>query len=151
MFDSKEMFDLGLAFLNAGEVNFHEGVIKHRSRFQNVAGFVNLALACELFIKCLLNMSGKASRGHKLDKLWKEYKGICENDADVIESAVMHQLVTDYTFEEMLCDDSNIFYNYRYLYDPARLNEIRNSPLRPQFLRVFAFELYNQLCCILSL
>ena len=151
MFDSKEMFDLGVAFLNAGEANFYEGAIKHRSKYQNVAGVVNLALACELFIKCLLNLSNKELRGHKLDELWEEYKGICANDAATIESGVMQRLVTDFTFEDMLCNDSNVFYNYRYLYDPVRMNEIRNNPLRPQFLRMFTNELYNHLRGILVL
>lgn len=37
MFDSKRMFDLGFAFLNAGEANFREGVIEHRSDYQKGA------------------------------------------------------------------------------------------------------------------
>lgn len=145
MFDSKEMFDLGFAFLNAGEVNFHEGAIKYRSDYQNVAGVVNLAFACELFIKCLLNMAGAEARGHKIEDLWLEYKNLCGDVAAEIESAVMNQLITDFTFEEMLHNDSNVFYNYRYLYDPERLAEIRDNPLRPQFLRVFSLGLYRTL------
>lgn len=30
MFDSREMFDLEVAFMNAGEANYNEGAIKHR-------------------------------------------------------------------------------------------------------------------------
>ena len=142
MFDSKEMFSLGFAFLNAGEVNFHEGAFKHRSDYQNVAGVVNLAFACELFIKCLLNMAGVEARGHKIEDLWSEYKNASGNDASMIEISVMNQLVTDFTFEEMLHNDSNVFYNYRYFYDPERLAEIRDNPLRPHFLRIMAMELY---------
>lgn len=145
MVDSKEMFNLGFAFLNAGEVNFHEGAFKHRSDYQNVAGVVNLAFACELFIKCLLNMAGVEARGHKIEDLWSEYKNASGNDASMIEKSVMNQLVTDFTFEELLHNDSNVFYNYRYFYDPERLAEIRNNPLRPQFLRVFSFELCRRL------
>ena len=145
MFDSREMFDLGFAFLNSGEINFHEGVIKQRSKYQNVAGVVNLALSCELFIKCLLNIAGKESRGHKLESLWSEYKAICGNEATAIESSVMNRLDTNFTFEEMLRDDNDVFYNYRYFYEPDLLAKIRNNPLRLQFLRVFAYSLYNYL------
>lgn len=146
MFDSKEMFDLGFAFLNVGEVSFHEGAIKHRSDFQNVAGVVNLAFACELFLKCLLNMAGMKAYGHKLEELWLKFKDVCGDEASEIESVVMNQLVTDFSFEDMLHNDSNIFNNYRYLYDPERLAEIRDNPLRLQFLRIMATELYGYLC-----
>lgn len=145
MFDSKEMFDLGFAFLNTGEINYHEGAFKHRSDYQNVAGVVNLAFACELFIKCLLNMAAVEVHGHKLEDLWLEYKNVCGEEAIEIESTVMNRLSTDFTFGELLHNDSNVFYNYRYLYEPERLAEIRDNPLRPQFLRVFAFELYRSL------
>ena len=35
----------------------------------------------------------------ELERLWKEYEGICANNAAMIESAVMSRLVTDLTFE----------------------------------------------------
>ena len=142
MFDSLKMLDLGFAFLNVGEVNFSEGAIKNRSKYQNVAGIVNLAFACELFIKCLLNMAKKESKGHKIDDLWKEYKSLCTKKAAEIESLVMNQLDTDFSFEDMLHDDSNIFYNYRYLYEPDRLAEIRCNPARVQFLKMLTRVLY---------
>ncbi|MBQ7993215.1 MAG: hypothetical protein IJ252_09300 [Solobacterium sp.] len=146
MFDSTEMYNLGIAFINSGEANFREGVIKHRSIYQNAAGIVNLAFACELFLKCLLNMAGNESKGHNIEDLWKEYRRLCVTGASAIESSVMNRLHTDLTFEEMLHNDSDVFYNYRYLYDPDRLAEIRNNQLRPQFLRVFAFELCGCIC-----
>ena len=146
MFDSQEMYKLGFAFLNAGEVNFHEGVIKNRSKYQNIAGIVNLAFSCELFIKCLLNMAGKEVKGHKIETLWQEYKELRGEKASGIETSVMNRLNTDFSFEEMLHNDSNVFYNYRYFYDPNCLAEIISNPLRPQFLRILA----NELCCTLS-
>ena len=83
MFDSKEMFGLGLAFMNAGEANFREDVIKDRSEYQNAAGVVNIAFACELFLKCLLNMAGTEVRGHEIEDLWQEYKKLCGDEADL--------------------------------------------------------------------
>ena len=145
MFDSKEIFDLGFAFLNVGEVSFHEGVIKQRSDYQNVAGVVNLAFACELFIKCMLNMAGMQTHGHDIEELWLKYKNAYGDTASEIESAVMNQLVTNLTFEEMLHNDSNVYYNYRYLYDPERLAKIRDNPLRLQFMRTMVKELYSSL------
>ena len=109
MFDSKEMFDLGFAFLNAGEINFREGAIELRSDYQNVAGVVNLAFACELFIKCILNVASVEVRGHNMENLWLEYKNVCGDKAAAIESAVMNRLSTDFTFGEMLHNDSNVF------------------------------------------
>ena len=90
-------------------------------------------------------MSGIEHKGHKIEKLWNEYKTVCENEASEIEASVMSRLVADFTFGEMLHNDSDVFYNYRYLYDPERLAEIRNNPLKPQFLRVFVFAIYQSL------
>ena len=145
MFDSEEMLYLGIAFMNAGNANFREGAIEHRSAYQNVAGVVNLAFACELFIKCLLNINGVEEGGHKLDDLWAKFKNMCIDEASDIEMFVMNNLETEETFDEMLHNDSNVFYNYRYLYDPKRLTEIRDNHLRVQFLRVFAFILQQSL------
>lgn len=142
MFDSNKMLNLGLAFLNAGEVNFHEGAIKQRSVYQNVAGVVNLVFACELFMKCLLNMNETEMRVHRLKDLWHKYKGICGDKASEIESAVIKMLDTSFTFEEMLQDNDNAFDDYRYFFEPGHLNEITNKPLQPQFLRVLAHVLY---------
>ena len=142
MYESKTMFELGCAFLNSGEVNFYEGAITTRSKLQNVAGVVNLAFACELFLKCLLNIEGKTPSGHKLEDLWNSYDSISHDNASAIKNTVMKSLVTDFIFEEMLEDDSNVFYNYRYLYEPRRIDEINDNPLKSQFLRVFCFTLY---------
>ena len=142
MFDSNKMLNLGFAFLNAGEANFHEGAIKQRSVYQNVAGVVNLAFACELFMKCLLNMNETEMRVHRLADLWHKYKVICGDKASEIETAVMKRLDTGFTFEEMIQDDDNVFDDYRYFFEPEHLNEITNKTLRPQFLRVLAHVLY---------
>lgn len=53
----------------------------------------------------------------------------------------MNQIVTDMSFEDMLHDDSDVFYNYRYFYEPDVMKEIGNSPARVQFLRVLAMKL----------
>ena len=145
MFDSKEMFNLGYAFLNAGEVNFIEGRIKNRSEYQNLAGIVNVAFACELFIKCLHNTEEVQSKGHDIAELWKKYKDINGNIATEIESAVMSRLVTDMSFDDMLHNDSNVFCNFRYIYETQKLEAVRKSPLRPQFLKTFAYELAGHL------
>jgi hypothetical protein len=118
------MFDLGFAFYNTGEVNFLEGAINNRSKYQNIAGIVNLAFACELFIKCLLNMAGSKMKSHNIEDLWREYKGILDNKASEIESSVMEKLSTELSFEDMLHSDRSIFNNYRYLYEAERLAEI---------------------------
>ena len=106
MFDSKKMFDLGVAFFNAGEVNFHEGAIKNRSYYQNVAGFVNLAFSCELFMKCLLNMAGHELHGHGLKDLWSQHKNIRQEVSSEIEDRVMSELDTVFSFDQMLHDDN---------------------------------------------
>ena len=90
-------------------------------------------------------MSEIERRGHKLEELRQEYKNVCENEAAKIETNVMNQLISDFTFDEMLHNDSNAFFNYRYLYDPSRLAEISDNPLRPQLLRVLVFNLYRSL------
>ena len=82
-------------------------------------------------------------RGHKLQDLWKTYKGVCGNEASEIESLVMKHLATDHTFEEMLSNDNNVFEDYRYFFEPRHLEEIKSKPMLPQFLRVLAKELYG--------
>ena len=62
MYDSRQIFELGNAFRNSGEINFLEGTYKFRSKYQNVTGFVNLAFSCELFLKCLLNLEGASCK-----------------------------------------------------------------------------------------
>lgn len=62
-YDSNKMLELGHAFLNAGEACFREGSTLLPSPYQNVAGLVNYAFACELFMKCLLMTIVISSRG----------------------------------------------------------------------------------------
>ncbi len=138
MYDSNEMYELGNAFFNVAETCFIEGRIKNRSELQNVAGVVNLAFASEIYLKCLLNINGNQKIGHKLYDLWKAYKKVEPQEAQNIENQVMNRIVTSFSFDEMLKNDSDAFYNYRYCYDPDRLLEIKNNPLRLNFLRVFS-------------
>ena len=142
MYDSKTMFELGYAFMNAGEANFREGVFENRSKYQNIAGVVNLAFACELFLKCLLNVEEEPfEKKHALSELWKMYADSCIDKAKELKNSVMAQIITDMSFEELLQSDSNVFYNYRYFYELDKIEEIRRNPVRPQFLRVLCFTL----------
>ena len=153
VYNSGEMFSLGCAFMYSGDANLHGNAIKPKSRHQHVVGVVNLAFACELFMKCMINMSDeldKPLKEHKLNELWKRYKSKCEADAAVIEKTVKNQIDTEFTFEEMLRDDSNVFYNYRYPFEPDRLTEIRANPLRPQFLIILSRTLYQYISCKLN-
>jgi len=136
-----DMFDLACAFENAGEINFVEGRIKNRSRYQNVAGFVNIAFACELFLKLLLVSVEYDNREHKLADLWETLVISHQDITDDVRSGVMNDLSSDMTFEEMLSDDSDVFYNFRYFYEPTRMEAIRNNPLRPQFLLYLCIHL----------
>lgn len=106
-----DMYDLACAFVNTGEINFVEGKINNRSRYQNVSGFVNLAFACELFLKLLLTDVEYDSRVHKLADLWEALDKNYHEIADGIKRDVMKDLSSDMTFEGMLSDDSNVFYN----------------------------------------
>ena len=143
MFDAKEIYELGSAFLNSGEASFFEGNLAYINIYQKIAGVMNLTFACELYIRCLLNMAGSEPLVDKMDGLWWEYKSVRSDDAAKIEASVMDRLHTHFTFDEMLRDNSNAFYIYRYTFDPNQLAEIRKKPLRAKFLRVFAFDLYR--------
>ena len=150
MYDSTEMYELGNAFLNVADTCFVEGKIKNRSEYQNVAGVVNLAFAAEIYLKCLLNINGKQIRGHKLFELWNEFKNINSQEAKDIENAVLDQIVTDFSFDDMLKNNSDAFYNYRYFYDPDCLSDIKSNPLRLNFLRFFTIILQQGLKVRLS-
>lgn len=140
-FNKTDMFDLACAFENAGEINFVEGKIKNRSRYQNVAGFVNIAFACELFLKTLLVGIAYDNHKHRLTDLWELLVANHQDIADGVRIGVMSDLSSDMSFEKMLSDDSNVFYNFRYFYEPDRMEDIRNNPLRPQFLRWLCIHL----------
>ncbi len=140
----KDMFDLACAFVNTGEINFVEGKITNRSRYQNAAGFVNLAFACEVFLKLLLINVQYDNKKHQLVELWKVLEENYLSIAKDIKTGIMNDLSSDMTFEEMLADDSNVFYNFRYLYESDRIAEIRSNPLRPQFLRWLSIHLRDK-------
>lgn len=144
MSTKSDMFELACAFVNIGEVDFIERKVKNRSKYQNIAGFVNLAFACEVFLKLLLTNVQYDNKEHRLAELWKVLETNHFNIADNIKTGVMNELSTNMTFEEMLADDSNVFYNFRYFYEPARMMEIRSNPLQPQFLRFLSFHLRTQ-------
>lgn len=137
------MYDLAKAFMNTGEINFIEGKIKNRSKYQNVAGFVNLAFACELFLKLLLCNDSYNQRKHELVDLWDVLNPNHTDIAKEIKDGVMKSLVSDMTFDQMLQNDNNVFKDYRYLYEPGKAEIIKNNPLKPQFLRCFCFQLHD--------
>ena len=69
------------------------------------------------------------------------YADSCKDKAKELKNSVMSHIITDLSFEELLQADSNVFYNYRYFYEPDKIEEIRRNPVRPPFLRVFCFTL----------
>lgn len=124
-----DMYDLACAFKIAAEVNFVEGKIANRSRLQNVSGFVNLAFACELFLKLLLVGIPYDNKKHKLDELWKVLDSYYHDIAEAIKTDVESTVSSKMTFEEMLEDDSDVFYNFRYFFEPEIMKRIQKNPL----------------------
>ncbi len=89
--DTKLMFEQACAFVDCAEfIESERYKIYPRTKSH---GFVDIsisAVACEIFIKCLIIYKGGTyNNQHVLVELWNIYHGIDQSKADKIETALM--------------------------------------------------------------
>ena len=121
--------------------------IVHRTHSHMVAGIVNSAFACEVFIKALLAFHGRSLeelKGHKhnLKDLWKAYKAVNPTMAESVEAGMKNIFNSseESMFDRLLEDVSNAFEYWRYIYEKQEGN------INVNFLSYFRIMLRN-VCC----
>ena len=129
----------------------HNIIIESRFHSHTVAGIVNSAFACEVYIKTLLVFHGvsrkemrgkKKSNGHDLNFLWELYKKKDNDSALLIEQRIKKEFNSsnEGLFGDLLGKCSNAFNYWRYIY------EKNSGDINIHFLRIFRLLLRN-LCC----
>ena len=150
--DARRMFKHACAFSGCAEFCTHEPWdVEHRLPDYTVAGIVNSAFACEVFIKSLLIYQGlsieeivdaKGRGEHKLRNLWTMLEIKDLQLADLVKQKVqkLYSHEDDKKFYEMLDNVSNAFVYWRYIYEKS------GGKIHTQFLSLFR-ELLKEVCC----
>lgn len=143
---SRRMFRHACAFLDCASCCQKEpNNIEYRMQSHTVAGIVNSAFACEVFIKSLLVFHGepfKKLNDHELKHLWSKYKNKDMEKALLIEQGMRQWFKSDNEklFDELLDVCSNTFQYWRYIY------EKNEGSVHILFLRGLALSL-RSVCC----
>ena len=151
--DTHQMFKQACAFSDCArccEVEPND-IIEYRFNSHTVAGIVNSAFACEVFIKTLLvihgvsvnEMRGKKTRdGHELKRLWELFKKMDCKTATLVELQMQEIFNSNNKsmFYDLLDSISNAFEYWRYIYEKDDGNTNIN------FLRTFRL-LLREVCC----
>lgn len=143
---SRRMFKHACAFLDcASFCQIEPNNIEYRMSSHTVAGIVNSAFACEVFIKSLLVFYGESFKklnDHELKNLWSKYKNKDVEKALLVEQGIRlwFNSNNEKMFDELLGVCSNAFQYWRYIY------EKNEGSVHILFLRGFALSLRN-VCC----
>ena len=150
--DAKRMFKHACAFSGCARFCSREPWdIEHRLPDYSVAGIVNSAFACEVFLKSLLVYYGmdineivddKGHGVHKLAGLWKllEEKDSSCTSLMIQKCTEQFKLSKTDKFFELLDNISNAFVFWRYIY------EKHEGRIHVGFLNYFR-ELLKEVCC----
>ncbi len=119
----RRMFEHVCAFVDCAQsCEIEPNNIELRTRSHTVAGIVNSAFSCEIFIKTLLVYNGKDFHdvhGHELKGLWEDYKALDERTAADIEERIKEyfQSSDENIFDNLLAESSDAFEYWRYIYE----------------------------------
>ena len=145
--DYKLMFDQACAIIDCvGNVQYEGKDINKRVNSHFYVWISLTALACEIWMKCLITANGEEyERNHGLIDLWETYKKVKPNEAATVENDI--ERVIDHKeaggFREWIRNASDAFVKWRYIFDYGDKDVKKVSP---QFLRIFSASLRN-LCC----
>ncbi len=125
----------------------YENCIKYKSigngKIENefIPAYVNLAFACELYLKALLKLKGKGTKGHLLIALFTELEIIDKSISNEIIklSTIMSGLnYTEEGYKSFLKSISDTFKTWRYSYEWSKGIICINA----YFFEVFSTSLY---------
>ena len=141
------MFDQACAFVDCAKFTESE---KYKIECRtNSHGYVDIslsALACEIFIKCLIiHKGGTYNQEHALVKLWNIYKELDASNSALVEESLLSWFNSKdpEMFGSMINDASIAFIQWRYVFDYESSDGVK---VNSQFLRGFRAVLRN-LCC----
>ena len=106
----KEAFDLGLEFAETTDMLLPDDF--STEDWLMVPYIVNMAFACELFLKSLLSDGESEQKGHNLEKLF--YKLPLKHQKAVLKH---HYFKGEEEFEERLAVTGQVYHNWRYSYE----------------------------------
>lgn len=150
--DAKRMFKHACAFSGCARFCTQEPWdIEHRLPDYSIAGIVNSAFACEVFIKSLLVFNGipvaqivdTKNRGvHKLLDLWNMLETKNLTTTDIVKQRVLavFNSPNDTAFYTMLDNVSDAFVYWRYIYEKS------SGKIHVNFLTLFR-EALQEVCC----
>ena len=143
---SQRMFEHACAFVDCAKYcQIEPNNIQYRMKSHTVAGIVNSAFACEVFIKTLLVFHGmpiEKIKGHELKVLWKKYKAKDQKMALFVEQRLREWFNSDNEnmFDDKLNEISDAFEIWRYIY------EVQKCSINLNFLVGFR-DLLKEVCC----
>ena len=143
---SRRMFKHACAFLDCAKYCQTEtNNIEYRMHSHAVAGIVNSAFACEVYIKSLLVFHGEQVdkvKGHELTVLWEKYRNKDSEMALAIEQGMKawFNSQNEKMFDELLDVCSNAFEYWRYIYEKSE------GTVNINFLRGLALVLRSACC-----
>ena len=143
---SQRMFKHACAFCDcARNCEIEPNNIEYRMRSHTVAGLVNSAFACEVFIKSLLVYHGETFeeiKGHELKVLWDKFREKDNNTTSIVGQNMQEWFESEDVnmFDRLLNEASNAFEYWRYIYEKESGN------INLNFLRGFRVIL-REICC----
>jgi len=145
--DPQRMFKHACAFVDCAKYcQIEPNNIEYRLQSHTVAGIVNSAFACEVFLKMLLITHGvpfeELNGLHKLEELWDSLKTVDCKTASFVEQKVQEwfDFKAENRFDEFLSDISNAFVYWRYIYEKDK------GKINLNFLIYFR-DLLREVCC----
>ena len=150
--DTRRMFEHACAFVDCARYcQIEPNNIKFRMKSHSVAGIVNSAFACEVFIKTLLVFRGiplneiksnNKKYGHNLETLWTAFREKDHTLALLVEHRLKELFNSDdeNMFDNLIANISNSFDYWRYIY------EQETACLNLNFL-VYFRDILREVCC----
>ena len=144
------MFKHGCAFAECGKHCEIEPISNEQKAGSfTIAGIVNSAFSCEIFLKTLLVITGSTTppHGHKLSDLWNDLERQDSSLSESIRLYIQNLFPSKNTnlIDNLLAVDtiSDAFYHWRYIYEDDKKTELRMNRI---FIRSFR-DILQEICC----
>lgn len=135
-----KMFQHGCNFYDCSTMCRNVTDLREHFHFK-VPQIVNLAFACEVFLKTIILTTQNEVRGHELKKLWSELDH--ELRVQLMVAIQDFTKLDESTILQMIENISNAFTEWRYLYEVSGLS------IQIGFLEDFTYVLRDTTCKIL--
>ncbi|MBQ7399473.1 MAG: hypothetical protein IJW06_03305 [Clostridia bacterium] len=144
------MFKHGCGFAECGKHCEKEPISSEQKAGSfTIAGIVNSAFSCEIFLKTLLIISGSTTppHGHKLLDLWNKLEKQDSSLSDNIRLHIQNLFISENSnlIENLLDVDtiSDAFHHWRYIYEDDKITKLK---MNRNFIRIFR-DILQEICC----